>query len=52
MQLQLKNKKNKKNYLQLSFGKVGGFSSNLLNEWMDSFLNVYFLFQIFILKNI
>ena len=41
-----------KNDLQLNFIKIGRFSSNLRNGYMDAFLNMYFLFQIFIFKNI
>jgi len=38
-------KKNiKKKDLQLSFVQIGGFSSNLQNRSVDSFLNKYFLF--------
>ena len=36
---------------QLNFIKIGRFSSNVRNGYMDAFLNVYFLFQVFIFKN-
>jgi hypothetical protein len=41
-----------KNYLQLSFVKIGGLSSSLWNGQMVSFLNVFFSFQVFIFKNV
>jgi hypothetical protein len=32
------------NNLQLSFTKIGGFSLNVWNGYMETFLSVYFLF--------
>jgi len=48
MKLRLKNKI--KNDFQIRFVKIGGFSSNLQNGYVDSFFKMYFLFHILIFK--
>ena len=45
MKIRVKNKKNKSD-LQLSFVKICGFSLNLQNGQMDSFLSVYTLSEV------
>jgi hypothetical protein len=54
--INLENENESKKYTkynpQLSFVKIGRFSLNLWNELKDSFLSVYFLFELINFKNV
>jgi hypothetical protein len=51
MKIRVKNEQSK-NYLQLSFVKIGGHSLNLWNRKMDSFISVNLLFEVIYFKSV